>query len=137
MFVEFFAENILWFAALLFVLLMLINSYIQQNVSGVTHVSHLQLPQIQRAASVVIDVSEEQEFKSGHIAGAISMPLKTVLEKNNLLAKHGNKNIILVCQTGNRSLTAAKHLKSLGAEKLFVLKGGMLAWRKESLPTEV
>lgn len=137
MFAEFFAENLMWFTALFIVLLMLIGTSFQQKVSGVGYVSPLQLPQLQREASVVIDVSEEKEYKSGHISGATNTPLNKLLQTEKLNNKHKDKNIILVCQAGNRSLNAAKHLKSQGAEKVFILKGGMLAWKKENLPTEV
>lgn len=137
MFVEFFAENIIWFAALFLVLAMLVITSLQHNIRGVSYISHLQLPQLQREASAIIDVSEESEYKSGHIAGAFNLPVKTLSEKNNLSAKYGSKNVILVCQTGNHSVNAAKYLKSQGVEKLFILKGGMLTWKKENLPIEI
>lgn len=61
---------------------------------------------------IIVDIREKTEFKSGHILGAINIPLGEI--KNSELDK--NKTIIVYCRSGNRSNQAREILDSLGYE---------------------
>ena len=50
------------------------------------------------------------------------------------LNKYRNKPVIVTCQTGATAAKAAGILKSNEFEKLYILDGGLAAWRKENLP---
>ncbi len=133
---EFVSKNWYLFLALVVILALLIADPIRRRTSGVRSVSPLQMPQLTRDPSVIVDVSEPGEYKKGHLPQAINIPLKTLLSDQGKLAKHKEKNIIIVCNSGNRSASAARHLAKHGFEKVYNLSGGQLAWAKENLPIE-
>ena len=41
---------------------------------------------------------------------------------------------LLVCEHGNKSSACAARLRKEGKEKVFSIKGGVMAWRQENLP---
>lgn len=76
---------------------------------------------------VIVDVRESNEFRSGRIPGAVSVPLSNL----DSLAKNldPRAKIVLVCASGNRSVTAYHKLKAKGFTDLINMSGGMSAWR--------
>lgn len=80
--------------------------------------------------STLLDVRTQGEYNYGHIRGATLIPLKQLEENLSKLPK--DKQIIVYCQTGNRSVTASRLLKKNGYTPINV-KGGYLAWRKGKL----
>lgn len=80
---------------------------------------------------IVVDVREPREYRTGHIAEAISMPLSTILGGDIALAR--DRRIILVCRSGRRSRRAAIALHMAGYDNVAVLDGGMIAWEAADL----
>ncbi len=77
----------------------------------------------------VIDVRNEEEWKSGHIEGAIHIPLEKFFEKEiNLESK---EHISVICGSGYRSNIAGSILKSKGYKNVYSVIGGMSAWIKK------
>ena len=72
--------------------------------------------------AVIIDVRTAGEFQSGHIKGAINIPVDSIRSKINDIKKKG-KPVITYCRSGARSGMAAGILKQNGIE---VYNGG--AW---------
>ncbi len=135
MFIEFINLNIWWFVALVTVLNLLLLSFIQGSVRGATAVTPLGLPALQRSGkSVILDLNKPEHYAKGHIAGSINMQLPEFSADNKKLLKHKDSTVVLVCQTGGESLKGAKSLVKLGFTKVHPLKGGLIAWQKESLP---
>ena len=135
MFAEFVSQNLPWFAAFAVVLTLLIMSFIQESTSGAKMVSALELPQLQRNGNdVILDVSSSSEFTNSHIPDSKNFPVETIESENGKLVNHKEKTVIVVCQTGNKSLKAAKHLLHLGFNDVHILRGGMMSWTKENLP---
>ena len=133
---EFVAENWYLFAALVVVLGLLIMDPIRQHASGIKKVSPLQMPQVLRDGGIVVDVSEAGEYKKGHIAKAMNMTLKTMQQDLGKLAKQKKKTVVVVCPAGNKAPAAGRFLLKSGFEDVYVLGGGMMAWKKENLPVE-
>ena len=79
----------------------------------------------------IIDVREPREFKTGHIPGAISIPLPEVLE--DVTRINHNEQTVFVCRGGRRSTRTAGILVDQGFENVRVLEGGMLAWEAANL----
>jgi len=77
----------------------------------------------------IVDVRDEREFAAGHVVGARNIPLETLRADPDKYLVH--KPILLVCQKGVRSLSAAKLLERLGYEDIYNLDGGTAAWAKE------
>jgi len=63
--------------------------------------------------AVIIDVRTPQEFKGGHVKGAVNMPLDSL---NVSKVKQYNKPIILCCASGRRSSAATQQLLKVGIE---------------------
>ena len=74
----------------------------------------------------IVDVREPEEWRGGHIPGAIHIPLGQLQQRHGKL--DSTRPVIIVCRSGNRSLVAARMLKSVGFGEVKSLAGGMIAW---------
>ena len=84
------------------------------------------------AKPLVVDVREPHEFTAGHIDGAQLAPLGGVVRDLGSVEK--DREIVLVCRSGNRSGKAQKLLAERGYTSLRNMEGGMLAWEKRGHP---
>ena len=73
----------------------------------------------------LIDVREADEFASGHLPGAINLPLSDFLERYGELDK--DKSYHIICQSGARSAQACAFLAGEGYDVINVA-GGTSAW---------
>ena len=84
--------------------------------------------------AMVVDVREVDEFASGHIPGAVNMPLSVF--QPSKLPDPGDKVLVLNCLGGKRSGMA---LEKCGVAQAAVdthLAGGFGAWQAARLPVE-
>ncbi|MBC7619848.1 MAG: rhodanese-like domain-containing protein [Candidatus Saccharibacteria bacterium] len=102
--------------------------------SGIEPSAAVQL--INRQKAVVVDVSDTSEFASGHVAGSKSIPISQLEERLATVVKNKNLPLILVCQSGARSIRALAVAKKLGYEQAQSLGGGLAAWKAANLPIE-
>lgn len=89
---------------------------------------------LRNGAAVVVDVREADEFATGHIPGAINMPLSTF--QPSKLPDVAGKKMVLTCLGGKRSGMA---LDKCGVAQAAVdthLAGGFGAWQSAGLPIE-
>ncbi len=86
----------------------------------------------QKGLPVLIDVRSPEEFRSGHIEHALSMPLNDL--KNSLSKLSPDLPVILICESSYRANTAVGILERLGFRNLTTFAGGMGAWKEENLP---
>ena len=75
----------------------------------------------------LIDVRSPGEFQTNHIKGFQNIPLPQLKERAHELTK--DKEVYVICQSGMRSMQAAKILKKQGFTQITNIKGGMNAWR--------
>lgn len=135
MFIEFVNENLWLFLALAVVFNLLVWTSLKNVVSGANMVSALEMPALQRKGkSVIIDVNKEEHFKVSHIPKSLNFSLEELNNDNKGLLKHKDSTVIISCQTGSRSVKAAKELIGLGFSNVHILRGGLLSWSKENLP---
>ncbi len=89
-----------------------------------------------RAGTVqVLDVRTGAEWRSGHIAGAVHMPLD-VLQSGQMPAEiTPDSTPVIVCQSGIRAAKAQHILRERGVESE-ILEGGMNAWAAAALPQQ-
>ena len=73
----------------------------------------------------LIDVREADEFASGHLPGAINLPLSDFLERYGELDK--DKSYHIICRSGARSAQACAFLEEEGYDVTNVA-GGTIAW---------
>jgi rhodanese-related sulfurtransferase len=81
-----------------------------------------------KKGAVIIDVRTNKEYGQGHIPGAVHVPLADVGTKVKKLKK--DKEIVVYCQSGSRSIWAIKRLIGMGYTHLYNLKGGYSAWKR-------
>lgn len=75
--------------------------------------------------AILLDVRSEQEYKEGHLAGSINIPLFD-LERGSKKIDCNKQNIIIVyCQSGKRSKKAVRILEQEGYENVYEIKGGL------------
>lgn len=88
--------------------------------------------------AAIIDVRGANEFEGpvGHIAGAINAPLAELPGRLAEFSSLAGRSIVLVCHTDKRSSAAWSMLRAAGHERVFVLKGGMDRWNRESAPAD-
>lgn len=93
-------------------------------------------------ALIVLDVREPSEFAAVRIAGSINVP-RGVLEAScdwdyddtlPLLAGGREREIIVVCRSGNRSLLAADAMQRMGFVAVASLKTGVRGWNDFDQP---
>jgi rhodanese-related sulfurtransferase len=70
---------------------------------------------LQQNGAVIIDVRTAGEFNSGHIKGAVNIPVDNIRLKINDIKKKG-KPVITCCASGMRSGSATSILKQAGVE---------------------
>ena len=76
---------------------------------------------------LVVDVRQPDEYRRGHISGSKLIPLGELSSRMNELPK--DKEIVLVCASGNRSRSATKRLVSEGYNAVN-MNGGMMSWAR-------
>ena len=82
-------------------------------------------------APYLLDVREPAEYREGHIAGALLIPLG---ELPTCLAElPRDREILCVCASGSRSGHAARLLASQGLQ-VVNLHGGMIGWLRAGFP---
>ncbi len=70
---------------------------------------HRQLIEAIKDGAFLVDVRSASEFSSGSVKGAVNIPLDSL--QSQLVKFKGKKNIIVFCQSGNRSSQAKSILE--------------------------
>jgi SulP family sulfate permease len=84
---------------------------------------------------VIIDVGEPGEFRNWHIEKSFSLPLRRLTAEGPALPRGGS--IVFVSRMGRRSELAVHMMQDLGRDKVFNLRGGLLAWEAAGFPIAV
>jgi rhodanese-related sulfurtransferase len=81
----------------------------------------------------LIDVRETDEYESGHVPGAISIPLATVPEHLDQLDATGPT--YMICGSGGRSRRACEFVEGRSGFQTVNIDGGTKAWIASGRPT--
>ena len=82
---------------------------------------------------IIVDVRTREEYDSGHIEGAILIPVSELESRINELSKE--EEFLIYCRTGNRSSNSVNILKANGYTKIFHMNDGIIAWIQAGYPT--
>ncbi len=93
---------------------------------------------------LILDVREPQEFAAMHIAGSINVPrgiLESACEWDYEetipeLVRAREREIVVVCRSGYRSVLAAHSLQVLGYTNVVSLQTGLRGWKDYEQPLE-
>lgn len=82
---------------------------------------------------LLIDVRTPEEFSTGHIAGAVNIPLQDLPQRLSEIPK--DKDVVVYCRSGNRSAQASSILASNDYTNVRDL-GGIIAWQQAGYALE-
>lgn len=77
----------------------------------------------------LLDVREKDEYREGHLDGAISLPRGFLEIKVESTVPDKSTPILAYCAGGVRSLLAGKILKEMGYHNVTSMSGGYTAWK--------
>lgn len=87
---------------------------------------------LKAGTALLIDVREPDEFASGHIAGALNMPLSGFSPAR--IPDPAGRTVVLQCAGGKRSEKALDQCASARSAVDTHLSGGIGAWKEAGLP---
>jgi len=97
---------------------------------------------LQKREVILLDVREPIEYEAMHIAGSINVPrgvLETACEYDYEetvpeLVEARDKEIIVICRSGNRSVFVCDVMQQLGYRNVSSLKTGLRGWSDYEQP---
>jgi rhodanese-related sulfurtransferase len=78
----------------------------------------------QSPGTVIIDVRTPEEFSSGHVKGALNIPVESPDFAQRVAALDPGSTYAVYCRSGNRSAVAASEMATMGYVHLYDLEGG-------------
>ena len=78
----------------------------------------------------IVDVREPDEYRQGHIEGAVNIPRGVAEMGIPQVIPHRATRIICYCAGGNRSALVADNLKQMGYDGIESMIGGFAAWAR-------
>lgn len=82
----------------------------------------------------LLDVRDYHEYLVSNINGH-HIPFQDLEKRLNELDEYKEKEVVVMCRSGNTSQDACKILKDAGFKKVISLQGGMKRWAKEIDPS--
>ena len=103
----------------------------------VTEVSVAEAVARQASGATLIDVREDNEWRSGYACGAVHMG-RGVIERDVVhQIPDKDAELILYCGGGFRSALAADNLQKMGYTNVLSMAGGWTAWKEAGAPTDI
>jgi rhodanese-related sulfurtransferase len=87
---------------------------------------------LQDGLVLLVDVREPDEFASGHIPGAVNIPLSTFSLRN--IPDASGRTVVLQCAGGKRSAMALDRCGEAKSQIDTHLAGGIGAWKAAGFP---
>lgn len=75
-----------------------------------------------RQGALLLDVRTPEEYRGGHLAGSVSVPLERVSGRIGSLAPDKGREVLVYCSRGERSRAAAQVLWHMGYRRVYVLR---------------
>lgn len=85
---------------------------------------------------VILDVRTPEEYRAGHIPGAVNLDFYTDTFREELNKLDKNKKYLIYCRSGRRSGIVLGIAKELGFTEAYNMLGGIIQWEEEGLPIE-
>jgi len=135
-YIDFVQGNMLLAIAFAGIVVALIMNIYKTSTAKYKEISPAQLTQfINRDEGVVIDIRTKDEFKQGHITGAVHvLPSEIKSDSVPSLEKYKESPITVVCKSGQAAVENANLLAKAGYENVYLLKGGILSWSDAKMP---
>ena len=128
---EFIANNIILFVALIILLFLIINLESKLVFSKVKPISHDELTKLLNSAKItLLDLREKKEYSNGHIFSAKNIAL-TEVDTFNI---KGESTIVTYASSDSDAQNAAMDFVSKGVKEAFYLEGGINSWIENNMP---
>lgn len=119
---------------LLFALLFLIGTKgIAQNTVK-DSIQVLSIPQFEKMSSKrkskILDVRTPEEVAEGHLIGSSTVNFLSPNFSKEVQALNKNKTYLLYCRSGTRTRKAADAMQKMGFKHVYMLEGGITAWKE-------
>ncbi len=75
---------------------------------------------------LVIDVREINEYESGHVPGAVNIPLSGFAQRLGEVSK--TQAVFMICRSGARSMQACEFCVDEGYENIVNISDGTIGW---------
>ena len=85
---------------------------------------------------VFLDCREPNEYKVGHIPGAINIPRGLLEFQVEGKIPDKTANIVMYCKSGGRGCLACESIGDMGYKNVKNMEGGWMAWEKAGYPVE-
>ena len=129
---DFVTNHYVLVGAFVFLLVAFVINEGKQGGAAITPTNLVNL--VNREGAMLLDIRDSKDYSSGHIAGAVSMPVSSIDARIGELESHKDKPVVLVCKMGQHASATGRKLKALGFENVRRLSGGMSEWTASSLP---
>lgn len=86
-----------------------------------------------RPQPLLLDVREAWEYEHCHLPGAVLIPMHLIPARQQEIDP--DRDVVVICHHGVRSMQVAMFLERQGHERLFNLTGGVAAWADEVDPS--
>lgn len=92
---------------------------------------------LKKSTALLVDVRTPEEFKSGHLPGAILIDYNgpEFAEKLEKLPK--DKEVYVYCRSGRRSASSVSQFIKAGYKTVTNLEQGIISWQAAGLPVTV
>ena len=128
---EFIANNIFLFVALIILLFLIINLESKLVFSKVKPISHDELTKLLNSAKItLLDLREKKEYSNGHIFSAKNIALTEV----DTFKIKGESTVVTYASSDSDAQKAAKAFVSKGVKEAFYLEGGINSWIENNMP---
>lgn len=88
------------------------------------------------STAIIIDVRTADEFKEGHLHGAMSLDyLDSKTFKKGIQHLDKTHTYYIYCRSGRRSQSAVREMEAIGLH-VIDMKGGIIQWKACRLPLE-
>ena len=87
-------------------------------------------------APVILDVRTPDEYRAGHIPGAINVPIDQLSARLAEIPIAKSDEVVVLCERGGRAAKGEAILSEAGYQQVRDLGGHMKGWRESGLPVE-
>jgi len=86
-----------------------------------------------RGSALLVDIRDPDEYASGHVPGAVLIPMSQLANRVDEIDK--TLPVFVICASGNRSSAMTDLLRASGFDAVSVA-GGTAAWTRSGRPLE-
>ncbi len=124
----------------LFALLFLIGTRVFAQTAVQDSIQVLSIPQFEKIAtkkkSKIIDVRTPEEVAEGHLADATTINFLSPDFASQVASLNKKRTYLLYCRSGSRTRKAADAMQKMGFKHVYMLEGGINAWKEAGKAVE-